>query len=415
MKRPYPADSAFSQNRTNYPQTPAILHNPQDRPNNVAPQAYLTQMRQQPAHNPFTHHTDLPYFEQALNTAEVNQYALPAEMSGDFNSTIAMAMPRANSNPPLLPAPEKHTEPLLIILDPQNPPACLPWPWIADVVPKIESYIDDDKQAGAWLATCKRNYFANSAIREFRVFQKIRKELKEYQKELLGDFMGYSQIEREFLIAQRFYEKIIPSKNNFLTSPLTKEVHDALVLDLLTDKLCSSEGKKFLKNTLNESEFLNGLRGLVRWHSAKFPPPVIHQIEEENNIDKIENYNIKKMDYPSLLYLLPESINNSEYRIKAFETLIKAFLWGCSINELLLYGDGGAKDFSRHFINEKYNLSISAIYRLGILSRSYQIIDSRNPNRLDEVVGELEEEGLTLFDEILFESEEALNYLKDLY
>ena len=184
MKRPYSADSALPQDRTNYPQIPAILHNAQERPNNAAPQASLPQMRQQPAHYPFTHHTnaDLPYFEQALNTAEVNQYAVPAEMSGEFNSTIAMAMPRANSNPPLLPAPKKHTEPLLIILDPQNPPACLPWPWIDDVVPKIESHINDDKQAGTWLATCKRNYFANSAIREFRVFQKIRKELKEYRR-----------------------------------------------------------------------------------------------------------------------------------------------------------------------------------------------------------------------------------------
>lgn len=415
MKRHYSADSAFTKNRTNFPQITSVLHNAHEPQNNGAPQVSLPQMRQQPAHNPFTLHTDadLPYFEQALNTAEVNQYILPSETSGKCTSSLAIVIQEAESKSTLqLQLPEKHTKPLLIIYDPQNPPAGLPWPWIADVVPKIEGHINDAKQAGAWLATCKRNYFANSSLREFRVFQKIKKELKEYSNQLKTNYKKNSQDECEFLVTQRFYEQITPYKNNFLTSPLTKEVLDALKLDLVTDKLHSSPTQISLINTFNETELLNGLRGLVRWHSAKFPPPVIYQIEQEKNIDKISDYHIDEMAYLDVIDLVSQSVNNPEIKIKALDTLIKAFLWGCSIENLCANGDGHVDNFSAYFIREKKFLSIFAIYRLGILTRSYQIRDDRSPHRLNEIAMESESEGLTLFDAILLESEEALVYFE---
>lgn len=410
MKRPYSADSALPQDRTNYPQIPAILHNAQERPNNVAPQAFLPQMRQQPAHYPFTHHTgtDLPYFQQALNAAELNQYVLPAETSG-YTSTLAMVIP---------PAPEKHTEPVLIIYNPNNPPAHLPSPWFADITPKIESYINDDKQAGAWLATCKRNYFANNPLREFRVFQRIKKELEDYKEKLEGDYKRLTQNEKEYLIVQKFYEQIIPSEKNFLISPLTTEVHNALKLGLLTTKLANNSASTCIINTFNESEFLNGLRGLVRWYSAKLPPPVIHKIEQEKNIDKISNYHTDGISCFDLRYSALKLIKHPENRIKVFDTLIKAFLWGSSIQNLYASGGGCGVNFFDDFIKEAEILSPSAMYRLGILTRSYNIIDERKPRRLNEMAAELKFNGWNSFDDILLKSKEALiclNKFKTIY
>lgn len=180
-------------------------------------------------------------------------------------------------------------------------------------------------------------------------------------------------MKRERIIIFDWDDTLFP---RFLTLAQSKSLIDLVQLKLLDEKIVNLFNRILLDKQNHLFLVTNSRRGWIEKTSSEFLPQVYDFIDRHNNDDDRFCLISARSSYE---FQFPES--PSAWKISAFERIFQSV---CGDHDhhhrisMTSYGDGPAEKKALRFVSEKNNL----------IGQAIQFI--RNPETLDEIIGELE-------------------------